>query len=73
MACSLPHTIDEIQAWVYKQMDKDKARLNKILELAGKFDNACIAKDGLRKAYEKCNNIPQESRALIDTFFKRRI
>ncbi|GJV47094.1 hypothetical protein Tco_1437306 [Tanacetum coccineum] len=28
------------------------------------------AKDDLRKAYEKCNDISQESRALIDTFLK---
>nr|GEU80434.1 hypothetical protein [Tanacetum cinerariifolium] len=41
-----------------------------ILDLALKFDNACIAKDDLRKAYEKCNHIPQESRALINTFLK---
>ncbi|GKB77261.1 hypothetical protein Tco_0944156, partial [Tanacetum coccineum] len=27
-------------------------------------------KEDLRKAYEKCNHIPQESRALIDTFLK---
>nr|GEU90804.1 hypothetical protein [Tanacetum cinerariifolium] len=28
------------------------------------------AKDGLRKAYERCNDISQKSRALIDTFLK---
>ncbi|GJS20566.1 transposase, MuDR, MULE transposase domain protein [Tanacetum coccineum] len=28
------------------------------------------AKDDLRKAYEECNHIPQETRALIDTFLK---
>ncbi|GJV11807.1 hypothetical protein Tco_1353348 [Tanacetum coccineum] len=41
-----------------------------ILNLALQFDNACTAKDDLRKAYEKCNDVPQESRALIDTFLK---
>ncbi|GJT09452.1 transposase, MuDR, MULE transposase domain protein [Tanacetum coccineum] len=41
-----------------------------ILDLALQFDNACTAKDDLRKAYEKCNDIPQESRALIDAFLK---
>ncbi|GKE31787.1 hypothetical protein Tco_1451109 [Tanacetum coccineum] len=70
MACSLSHTIDEIHALVYKLMDKDKARQNAILELAVQFDNACTAKEDLRKAYEKCNDIPQESRALIGTFLK---
>ncbi|GKD68747.1 hypothetical protein Tco_1322837 [Tanacetum coccineum] len=57
MACSLSHTIDEIQALVYKLMDEA------IMELAVQFDNACTAKDDMRKTYEKCNDIPQESRA----------
>nr|GEU70604.1 hypothetical protein [Tanacetum cinerariifolium] len=39
-------------------------------DLALQFYNACTAKDDLRKAYEKCNDIPQERRALIDTFLK---
>ncbi|GKB58642.1 hypothetical protein Tco_0914828 [Tanacetum coccineum] len=47
-------------------MVRQKAYLN----LALQFDNACTAKDDLRKTYEKCNDIPQESRALIDTFLK---
>ncbi|GKC58438.1 hypothetical protein Tco_1086036, partial [Tanacetum coccineum] len=63
MACSLSHNIDEIQALVYKLMDEDNDRQNKQLELAVQFDNACKAKDDMRKAYEKCNDIPQESRA----------
>ncbi|GJW00326.1 hypothetical protein Tco_1555577 [Tanacetum coccineum] len=70
MACSLSHNIDEIQALVYKLMDDDKARQKVILELAVQFDNACTAKDDLRKTYEKCNDILQESRAFIDTFLK---
>ncbi|GJV83997.1 hypothetical protein Tco_1523895 [Tanacetum coccineum] len=70
MVCLVPHTIDEIQALVYKLMDEDKARQKAIMELAVQFDNACTAKDDLRKAYEKCKDIPQESRALIDTFLK---
>ncbi|GJS21221.1 transposase, MuDR, MULE transposase domain protein [Tanacetum coccineum] len=41
-----------------------------IMDLALQFDNACTTKEDLRKAYEKCNHIPQESRALIDTFLK---
>ncbi|GJY63023.1 hypothetical protein Tco_0464483 [Tanacetum coccineum] len=45
-------------------------RQKAILDLALQFDNACTAKNDLRKAYEKCNDIPQESRALIDTFLK---
>ncbi|GKB52930.1 hypothetical protein Tco_0903683, partial [Tanacetum coccineum] len=50
MSCSLPHTIDKIQALVYKLMDKDKARQNAIAELAMQFDNASTAKDDLRNA-----------------------
>nr|GEZ62871.1 hypothetical protein [Tanacetum cinerariifolium] len=45
-------------------------RQKAILDLALQFDNACTAKDDLRKAYNKCNNIPQKSSALIDDFLK---
>ncbi|GJW83540.1 hypothetical protein Tco_0156685 [Tanacetum coccineum] len=45
-------------------------RQKAILDLALQFDNACTAKEDLRKAYEKCNDISQESRALIGTFLK---
>nr|GEV93532.1 hypothetical protein [Tanacetum cinerariifolium] len=71
MACSLPHTIDEVQAVVYKLMDEDKSHQKAIMELAVQFDNTCATKDDVRKAYEKYNDIPQESRALIDTFLKQ--
>ncbi|GJZ87228.1 hypothetical protein Tco_0658838 [Tanacetum coccineum] len=70
MACSVPHSDDEIQVLVQKQIDEDMVRQKAILDLALQFDNACTAKEDLRKAYEKCNDIPQESRALIDTFLK---
>ncbi|GKE42761.1 RNA-directed DNA polymerase, eukaryota [Tanacetum coccineum] len=70
MACSLPHTDDEVQALVQKLIDEDMVRQKAILDLALQFANACTAKDDLRKAYEKCNDIPQESRALIETFLK---
>ncbi|GKG18186.1 hypothetical protein Tco_0372484 [Tanacetum coccineum] len=70
MSCSIPHSDDEIQALVQKQIDEDMVRQKAILDLALQFDNACTAKEDLRKAYEKCNDIPQESRTLIDTFFK---
>ncbi|GJR81622.1 hypothetical protein Tco_0152407 [Tanacetum coccineum] len=46
------------------------SRLNAILDLALQFESPCTAKDDLRKAYEKCTGISQESRALIDTFLK---
>ncbi|GKA47868.1 hypothetical protein Tco_0740826 [Tanacetum coccineum] len=43
-----------------------------IMELALQFDNSSMAKDDLRKAYEKWNDIPQENCALIDTFLKQK-
>nr|GEW21412.1 hypothetical protein [Tanacetum cinerariifolium] len=70
MACSVPHNDDEIQALVQKQIDEDMVHQKAILDLALQFDNACTGKSDCRKAYEKCNHIPQETRALIDTFLK---
>ncbi|GKA60626.1 hypothetical protein Tco_0760033 [Tanacetum coccineum] len=70
MACSLSHTDSEVEALVQKLIDEDKGHQNAILDLALQFENSCKAKDDLRKAYEKCNNISQESRALIDAFLK---
>ncbi|GJV09580.1 hypothetical protein Tco_1347236 [Tanacetum coccineum] len=70
MACSIPHSDDEIQALVQKQIDEDMVHQKAILDLTLQFDNACTTKEDLRKAYEKCNHIPQESRALIDPFLK---
>nr|GEX28050.1 EEIG1/EHBP1 N-terminal domain-containing protein [Tanacetum cinerariifolium] len=70
MVCSLPHTDYEVEALVQKLVDEDKVRQNAIMDLALQFENACTTKDDLRKAYGKCNDIPQESRALIDTFLK---
>ncbi|GJY23154.1 hypothetical protein Tco_0396812 [Tanacetum coccineum] len=71
MACSILHTIDEINTLVEKLIDEDIVCQKAIMELAVQFDNACTAKEDLRKAYEKCNDIPQENRALINTFLKQ--
>ncbi|GKD19384.1 RNA-directed DNA polymerase, eukaryota [Tanacetum coccineum] len=70
MACSLPHTDSEVEALVQKLIDEDKGRQKAIMDLALQFENSCTAKDDLRNAYEKCNDISQESRALIDSFLK---
>ncbi|GKC00854.1 hypothetical protein Tco_0986990 [Tanacetum coccineum] len=70
MSCSLPHTDSEVEALVQKLIDEDNGRQNAILDLALQFENSYTAKDDLRKAYEKCNDISQESRALIDSFLK---
>ncbi|GJY28002.1 hypothetical protein Tco_0403769 [Tanacetum coccineum] len=68
MACSLSYTDSEVEALVQKLIDEDKGRQNAILDLALQFENSCTAKDDLRNAYEKCNDISQESGALIDSF-----
>ncbi|GJT35992.1 hypothetical protein Tco_0926411 [Tanacetum coccineum] len=70
MSCSLPHTDSEVEVLVQKLTDEDNGRQNAILNLALQFKNSCTAKDDLRKAYEKCNDISQENRALIDSFLK---
>ncbi|GJX98823.1 hypothetical protein Tco_0355842 [Tanacetum coccineum] len=70
MVCSLSHTDDEVEALVQKLIGEDMVRQKAILDLALQIDNACTAKVDLRKAYEKCNHIPQKSRALIDAFLK---
>ncbi|GJW64195.1 hypothetical protein Tco_0116079 [Tanacetum coccineum] len=41
-----------------------------LLELAFQFEDSCAVRDDLRKSYEKCNDMSQESRALICTFLK---
>ncbi|GJY51254.1 hypothetical protein Tco_0442101 [Tanacetum coccineum] len=51
-------------------MTKEKRSSNAILDLPLQFENSCTAKDDLRNAYEKCNDISQESHALIDSFLK---
>nr|GEU48831.1 hypothetical protein [Tanacetum cinerariifolium] len=70
MVCSLPHTDSEVESLVQKLIDEDKGRQNAILDLVLQFKNSCTTKDDLRNAYEKCTDISQESRALIDTFLK---
>nr|GEW40973.1 retrovirus-related Pol polyprotein from transposon TNT 1-94 [Tanacetum cinerariifolium] len=70
MACSLSHTDYEVEALVQKLIDEDKIHQNAVLDLALQFENSCTAKDDHRKAYEKCNDISQEIRALIDAFLK---
>ncbi|GKA04201.1 RNA-directed DNA polymerase, eukaryota, reverse transcriptase zinc-binding domain protein [Tanacetum coccineum] len=65
MACSVSHIYNEIKDMVKKQIEEDKGRQLAIMNLAVEYDNACTAKDVLWKAYEECNDIPQEQRALI--------
>ncbi|GJR56838.1 hypothetical protein Tco_1499000 [Tanacetum coccineum] len=50
---------DESTPWFADLLQTSHAKV--ITELAGQFDNASTAKDDLRKAYEKGNDIPQEN------------
>ncbi|GKD34269.1 hypothetical protein Tco_1249778 [Tanacetum coccineum] len=70
MACSVPHTYDEIKSMVEKQIQEDRGRQLAIMNLGHQFDNAITAKDELRKAYEECRDIPLVQRALIENFLK---
>ncbi|GJU44286.1 transposase, MuDR, MULE transposase domain protein, partial [Tanacetum coccineum] len=70
MACSVPHTYDEIKVMVDKQIKEDKVRQQTIMNLAMQCDHACTVKDDLRNAYENCNDIPQEIHDSIVTFLK---
>ncbi|GKC13678.1 hypothetical protein Tco_1010460 [Tanacetum coccineum] len=70
MACSLPHTDSEVEALVQRLINEDKGHQDALLELAFRFEDSCAVRDDLRKAYEKCNDMSQESRALICTLLK---
>ncbi|GKC35554.1 hypothetical protein Tco_1047938 [Tanacetum coccineum] len=70
MACSLPHTDSEIEALVHRLINEDKGHQDVLLDLAFQFEDSCTVRDDLRKTYKKCNDISQESRALICTLLK---
>ncbi|GJS56287.1 hypothetical protein Tco_0629649 [Tanacetum coccineum] len=70
MACSLPLTDSEVEALVQRLINEDKGRQDVLLNLAFQFEDSCAVRDDLRKDYEKCNDISQESRALICTLLK---
>ncbi|GJS82241.1 hypothetical protein Tco_0748782 [Tanacetum coccineum] len=72
MTCSLSHNVDEIKAMVRKQIKEDKVRQLAIMNLTVEYDNVSTATDELRNAYEKCNDIPQEKRVLIDDVLKQK-
>ncbi|GJS76430.1 hypothetical protein Tco_0726311 [Tanacetum coccineum] len=49
---------------------EDRVRQLAMMNLAHQFNDASIAKDELRKAYEECRDIPLEQRAVIEIFLK---
>ncbi|GJY91412.1 hypothetical protein Tco_0506608 [Tanacetum coccineum] len=59
-----------VEALVQRLINEDKGRQDVLLNLAFQFEDSCAVRDDLRKAYEKCNDISQESRALICTLLK---
>ncbi|GKB99798.1 hypothetical protein Tco_0985935 [Tanacetum coccineum] len=70
MACSHPHTDSKVEALVQRLINEDKGFQDVLLNLAFQFEDSCAIRDDLRKTYEKCNDISQESRALICTLLK---
>nr|GEY22985.1 hypothetical protein [Tanacetum cinerariifolium] len=65
MACSVLHTDDEIEALIQKLIDEDMVRQKAIMDLALQFENACTAKEDLRKAYKKCGKIEKQMNARL--------
>ncbi|GJY19763.1 hypothetical protein Tco_0391254 [Tanacetum coccineum] len=70
MACAIPYTDSEIEALVQRLINENKGRQDVLLNLAFQFEDSCAVRDHLRKTYEKCIDISQESRALICTLLK---
>ncbi|GKG10052.1 hypothetical protein Tco_0338798 [Tanacetum coccineum] len=69
MACSLSHTVEELNAYVQKQCDEDdEARQEAIMGVITLFGQEREAKEDVRKQYAKCKDISLERRALIDKF-----
>ncbi|GKE73793.1 hypothetical protein Tco_1535834, partial [Tanacetum coccineum] len=70
MACSVPHTYDEIKGMVEKQIQEDRGRQLAIMNLGHQYGDAIEAKDELLKAYEQRRDISMDKRAMIEKFLK---
>ncbi|GJW74594.1 hypothetical protein Tco_0133964 [Tanacetum coccineum] len=70
MACSVPHTYDEIKCMVEKQIQEDRGRQLAIMNLGHQYGDAIEAKDELLKAYEQCRDISMDKHAMIENFLK---
>ena len=68
MSCSVPHNLNEITALVDQLIAEDRARQQALYQLAMQFEKAFEAKDVLRQAYQKCQDLPPGNRAQIETF-----
>ncbi|GKA22124.1 hypothetical protein Tco_0708086 [Tanacetum coccineum] len=70
MIVGMPWVYVSVKALVQRLINEDKGRQDVLLNLAFQFEDSCAVGDDLRKAYEKCNDISQEKRALIFTLLK---
>ena len=69
MACKLPHTVEQVQNYVQKQVEiDDKERQDAIIEVIKKFELAKLRKDRLRTRYTACKDISVERKYVIDQF-----
>ncbi|GKC50864.1 hypothetical protein Tco_1073609, partial [Tanacetum coccineum] len=64
------HSLERANQEGWLSDDDDRGRQLAIMNLAHEFNDTCITKDELRKAYEECRDIPLEQRALIDNYLK---
>ncbi|GKB79223.1 hypothetical protein Tco_0946118 [Tanacetum coccineum] len=71
MACSLPHSVEDLRVFVHKQCDVyDKVRYEAIFGVMKLFERAMAEKEGLRKQYAKCKDISPEGHVIIDKFLE---
>ena len=69
MACNLPHTVEQVQNYVKKQVDiDDKERQDAIVEVIKKFELAKLRKQRLRTRYTTCKDISVDRKYVIDQF-----
>ena len=69
MACKLPHTVEEVQNYVKKQVEvDDKERQDAIIEVIKRFELAKLRKERLRTRYQECTDISVDRKAVIDEF-----
>lgn len=72
MACSSPHTVEQINDSVEKLIQENTIRQEKIVELAEEFSKELSAKGDMQKAYKECKDIPPEKLVATDVFLKKK-
>lgn len=67
MACRLPHTVEQMQKYIKKQVEKDDAaRQQALVEVIKQFELAKALKQRLRQWYTYCKDISEERKVVID-------